>query len=169
MRDGNNALFYAYLKTKQKAKSITMLRKMDRTTITNQIEFEQEILDFHGSLMGAESPNLAHIDVEAMRKGKQLSWEQREFLQSHIIMQEIENALKGIGNLKSPGIDGYGAKFFKSSWSIIKEGVAATIQEFFDHGELHRNFNKTVVTLIRKSSNISSIKDYRHIDGCTTF
>lgn len=104
-----------------------------------------------------------------MRKGKKLSWEQRDFLQSKITMQEIEKALKGIGDLKSPAIDGYGAKFFKSSWHIIKDDVEAAIQEFFDQGVMHSQFNKTTVTLIPKSPTSSRIKEHRPIARFSTF
>lgn len=103
-----------------------------------------------------------------MRKGKQLRREQRLYLQSPVTLQEIET-LKGIGDLKSPSVDGYGTKFLKARWNIIKEDVIAAIQELFSHGQLLRSFNKTIVTLIPKTSNVSCVKDYRHIDGCTTF
>ncbi|XP_058726518.1 uncharacterized protein LOC131597876 [Vicia villosa] len=147
MGDENSTFFYAYLKTKQKTKSIIMLRKNDGTVITKQKYIEQEILEFYRSLMGTDSPNLVHINVEAMRKGKQVNWEQRVYLQSNVTLSEIETALKGIGDLKSLGVDGYGAKFYKSSWNIIKEDVISAIQEFFSQGKMHSNFNKTVVTL----------------------
>ncbi|XP_058766883.1 uncharacterized protein LOC131640502 [Vicia villosa] len=119
-----------------------MLRKSDGTTITKQDDIEQEITEFYGNLMGAESPKLAQIDIESMRKSKQLSWDQREFLQRKVTMQEIDKALKGIGDKKSQGIDGYGARLYKSSWHIIKDDVSPTA---------------------------SSIKDYRPIAACTTF
>lgn len=53
--DGNNEFFYAYLKTKQKDKTITLLRKSDRSTTTSQNEIAHEMLNFYGNLMGAES------------------------------------------------------------------------------------------------------------------
>lgn len=90
-------------------------------------------------------------------------------LQSPVTMNEIKEALTSIGDLKSPGIDGYGAKFFKVSWHIIKDDVVAAIQEFFRSGKMMNQFNKTVITLIPKNANVNCIKDYRPIAGCTTF
>ena len=56
--------------------------------------------------------------------------EQRQFLVAPVSDQEILKALNGIGDLKSPGIDGYGAKFFKSSWDTIKDDINNAVYDF---------------------------------------
>lgn len=38
---------------------------------------------------------------------------------AQIIVEEIKNALKDINDITTPGVDGYGAKFFKASWDVI--------------------------------------------------
>lgn len=88
---------------------------------------------------------------------------------SKVTVKEIEDALHGIGDLKAPGEDGYGAKFFKVCWSFIKKDVIAAVMEFFDHNRLYKPFNKTVVTLIPKNDDAKCVKDYRPIAGCTAF
>lgn len=50
---------------------------------------------------------------------------------SKVTVKEIEDALHGIGDLKAPGEDGCGAKFFKVCWSFIKKDVIAAVMEFF--------------------------------------
>lgn len=50
---------------------------------------------------------------------------------SKVTVKEIEYALHGIGDLKAPGEDGCGAKFFKVCWSFIKKDVIAAVMEFF--------------------------------------
>ena len=60
--------------------------------------------------------------------------EQREFLVGKVIEEEIAKSLQGIGNFKGPGIDGFGAKFFKASCHIIKGDVIAAIMEYFLEG-----------------------------------
>ncbi|XP_058756104.1 uncharacterized protein LOC131629335 [Vicia villosa] len=66
--DENSAFFYAYLKARKKTKSITLLKKADGSCITHQKDIEMEVLEFYGSLKGAENTNLIQIDIEAMRK-----------------------------------------------------------------------------------------------------
>lgn len=166
--DGNNSFFHAIIKSRNNRRNIYMLQKTDGTLLENQSEIEDEIMDFYKKLMGTEDSQLHHIDIDAMRNGKQVNMEQRRYLVSNITEQDIERALKGIGDDKSPGIDGFGAKFFKASWCIVKEDVIAAILEFFNTGRLYRGFNNTVVTLIPKGDNARYVKDYRPIAGCTT-
>lgn len=68
-----------------------------------------------------------------MREGPQLSMEQREILVAPICEQEILIALNGICDLKSPGIYGFSARFFKASWEVVKEDVIDAIMEFFEN------------------------------------
>ena len=90
-----------------------MVQQNNGTTLENHQDIEREIMEFYGNLMGEEDNNLNHIDIDAMRKGNQLNMVPREFLICNIYVQEIEKALKGIGDTKAPGIDVYGANFLK--------------------------------------------------------
>lgn len=78
-------------------------------------------------------------------------------------------ALQGIGDLKSPDLDGYNANFFKSCWGIVKNDVIDAVKEFFENDRLFLPFNRTLVTLIPKSEDAKSVRDYRPIAGCSTF
>lgn len=42
--------------------------------------------------------------------------------------KEVEIALKGIGYLKAPRIDGFGAKFFKASWQTMKHDMMGAVR-----------------------------------------
>ncbi|XP_058775224.1 uncharacterized protein LOC131649480 [Vicia villosa] len=118
--DGNNSFFYATIKGKYHSKNIKSLHKDNGDIITSIHGIEDEILHFYGGLMGKKADILTYIDVGAMRNGSQLSRVQREGLIRLVTETEKHNALKGINDLKAPGLDGYGAHFFKHSWSIIK-------------------------------------------------
>lgn len=52
-------------------------------------------------------------------------------LTASVMEKEIVTALKGIGDTKSPRIDGYRSYFFKKAWNIIRTDVVKTIQYFF--------------------------------------
>lgn len=55
------------------------------------------------------------IDIVAMKNGKQITHEQDNLLIELVTEEEIMQALKDIGDLKAPSIDGYGARFFKAT------------------------------------------------------
>ncbi|CAK8536134.1 unnamed protein product [Lathyrus sativus] len=166
--DGNNSYFHASVKSKNNSKNISHLTKEDGTVLTVQADIENEVLDYYKNLLGTADSTIRHIDVAAMRDGPQLNMDQRLSLLAPITEQEIHTALKGIRDLKSPRIDGYGACFFKGSWETIKFDVVTAVQDFFRHDRLFKAFNGIVVTLIPKHYDAQSIKDYRPIAGCTT-
>jgi hypothetical protein len=168
LSDGNNKYFHASIKAKQKQCELRALYREDGTLITTHDDVEQEVLNLYGSLMGKADSNLMSIDIMAMRAGPHLTSDQRELLVTPIREDEVYSALKSIGDLKAPGLDGYGAKFFKVSWGIVKEDVLAAVMEFFRDGAIYHAVNSTLVTLIPKHSAARTIKEYRPISCCTT-
>lgn len=86
------------------------LYKEDGTLLTTHGEIEDGILGLYGNLMGKANNNLDDIDIVAMREGSQLSNEQMWLLEVPIEV-EIEKALKDIGDLKAPGVYGFGEFF----------------------------------------------------------
>ncbi|PNY02575.1 hypothetical protein L195_g025887 [Trifolium pratense] len=166
--DGNNKYFHASIKTKQTQCELRTLYREDGTMVTTHEDIEQEVLSLYGNLMGKADTNLEGIDIVAMRDGPQITNDQKELLLAPIMEDEILRALKSIGDLKAPGMDGFGAKFFKSTWSIIKNDVIAAVMEFFYDEKIYSAINSTLVTLIPKHSAAKTVKEYRLISCCTT-
>jgi hypothetical protein len=61
------------------------------------------------------------------------------------------------------GLDGFSTAFFHSAWPIISDNVCEAVLEFFHHGKLLKEANSTIITLVLKRKNPSSIRDYRPI------
>lgn len=169
MGDDNTAYFHAYLKAKQNMNSMRMIQRQDGTVLKDQKDIANEVMQFYGSLMGQSCDILEKVDIDAMRRGNQLNMGQRELLLRPITTKEIKDALDGIGDLKSPGVDGYNSKFLKSCWHIVKPDVEGVVREFFEQDRLYKAFNHTTVTMVPKSATAKQVRDYRPIAGCTTF
>ncbi|KAI5438365.1 hypothetical protein KIW84_024200 [Lathyrus oleraceus] len=90
-----------------------------------------------------------------MEEGTQLSNDQRKLLTNHVTDQNIKKMLNGIGDLNALGIDGYGAKFFKATWSIVKHDVTAAVMEFFSNEKMYRDINSTWVLSLIQVKNVS--------------
>lgn len=166
--DGNNQFFHASLKTRNRMNSMMQVAKSDGTILTRHAEIEEEILSYYGDIMGKENREMKHIDICAMREGKQVNEQQRQELTEPIQEIEIFNALHDIGDLKAPGLDGYNAKFFKHCWDIVKPDLSNTIKYWFRTSTMFKGFNSTIVTLIPKTPAAKYIKDYRPIACCST-
>ncbi|GFS45411.1 hypothetical protein Acr_00g0095930 [Actinidia rufa] len=81
-------------------------------------------------------------------------------------MKKSKAALFSIGDNKAPGPDGYSSYFYKHSWDIIAMDFTATVKEFFTSGEILKQINHAVITLIPKSKNADSVEEYRPIACC---
>jgi hypothetical protein len=166
--DENSGYFHASVKAKTKNRSMKMLKRSDGTYVTDQSSIMKEVFEFYQNLMGTRNDTLRHVDIEVLRNGAQISAVHAEMLTKDVGEKEIWEALKDIGDMKAPGMDGYNSKFFKASWKIVKDDVISAVQDYFVNGNLSKAFNSTVVTLIPKHDLANEVKDFRPIAGCTT-
>jgi hypothetical protein len=67
---------------------------------------------------------------------------------------------------KAAGPDGFSTGFYQKAWSVIGDDFCEAILEFFIHGKLLKEVNSTILTLIPKKKNASSMGDYRPIACC---
>lgn len=76
-------------------------------------------------------------------------------------------AIKNIGDKKSPECDGFNAFFYKKVWPVIGEELTQAVIDFFNLGSMYKNINCTIITLIPKVKHPSTIKEYRTTSCCT--
>nr|GEU65640.1 RNA-directed DNA polymerase, eukaryota [Tanacetum cinerariifolium] len=63
---------------------------------------------------------------------KQLSDEQKEFLESNVTYKEIKKAVWDYGTNKSPGTDGFTFDFIHRYWKIMDQDMVNVVHEFFN-------------------------------------
>jgi len=87
-------------------------------------------------------------------------------LERRITAEEIRSTMFSMPSNKAPGPDGFTTEFFKSSWSVVGVDVVAAIQSFFDSGILLQEVNATILSLVPKKPNVSSMGDFWPISCC---
>ena len=78
--------------------------------------------------------------------------------QQQITCQDLEKAIKGMNNNKSPGSDGIPADFYKVFWTQIKSVFFDMVLHVFEEGLLHSSAREGILKLIPKPN-----KDARYI------
>ncbi|XP_056687291.1 uncharacterized protein [Spinacia oleracea] len=81
---------------------------------------------------------------------------------------EVKKALFSIPGVKAPGPDGFGAFFFKDSWSIVGDKVISAILDMLQQGKLLKELNHIVITLIPKTKCPNNVSDFRPISCFNT-
>ena len=81
-------------------------------------------------------------------------------------VKEISDALFQIGPLKSPGPDGFPARFYQQNWDVLKEEVVGAVKQFFTDGVMPSELNTTTIVLIPKTNQAVELKDFRPISLC---
>lgn len=117
---------------------------------------------------GIECPLSAKLDMNYVAMGPSLSIDQQLSLIKPFSDKEIKEAIFSIGRNESPGLDGFGAGFFKASRNLISGDVTAAVRDFFSSSKLPKTVTSTLLVLIPKSMNPSNVKDYRPIACCST-
>lgn len=130
--------------------NIDVLYDQTGKKLTTTEEIKGEVSNFYKTLIGTAAYSLEGIDVQIVRKGKQLTVVAAESLVLHVTEAEIDNALKQIDAHKAPGLDGFNSMFFLKPWNIVKPIIYEAVKEFFRIGVLLKQINNTSVTLIPK-------------------
>ena len=80
--------------------------------------------------------------------------------------EEIKATLFNMQDLKAPGSDGYLVIFYKQLWPTVEDDVIKAVTSFFCIGSMPREVNSSLIDLIPKISNPTSVQQFRPISLC---
>ena len=167
--DKNTNYFYNSIKGRWNRKRITNLVKPDGDLTQNEGEAKSEAIRHFMSMMGSPTLNPYH-GIAAIQEivDKRIPPHHIFMLEQVPEDSEIKNAMFSIHSNKAPGPDGYNYFFFKHCWDTMGELVTKAVKEFFTSKEVLKETNTTIISLIPKTPNPSSMGDFRPISCCNT-
>ncbi|KAJ9561549.1 hypothetical protein OSB04_006709 [Centaurea solstitialis] len=167
LRDGdsNTRFFHMVLKEKRHSHHVHSIRNMAGSYVYDQ-DVPIAFMEHLKSIIGTKDLSLDTLVPEGLISNT-LSVEEANHMVRPFTDLDIKEAMFGIGNEKAPGPDGFSAKFFKAAWDIIGTDVSIAIHNFFYRSHLAGELNHTLLCLLPKSQNASSVADFRPIACCT--
>ncbi|XP_057246754.1 uncharacterized protein LOC130589505 [Beta vulgaris subsp. vulgaris] len=168
--------FYNKMRQKQRSAYIYLLRTTDNQwtedgpTIVNTIlhHFKTAYGPSQGSTVSDQGQDEAIDLVLRDLNLPHLSLSQQQQLLWPFSKDEVHEAMLGIGQGKSPGLDGSTAEFFKLHWGSLGNEVFQAVNHFFTTGFILHEWNQTLLVLLPKGQNPEEVTQFRPISLCNT-
>ncbi|XP_048134251.1 uncharacterized protein LOC115752843 [Rhodamnia argentea] len=167
--DQNTKYFHHFVNKRQLSNHIISVVDENGSVITEPGLVRGHIIShFEDLFNGNDPPTRPDVLENRSILANTLDDQQVRFLSRQVTEAEIRNTMFSLAKGKAPGPDGYNVDFFKSSWEIVGPSVVEAIKDFFISGCLLRELNATILTLVPKVPNASTMNDFRPIACCNT-
>ncbi|XP_062118466.1 uncharacterized protein LOC133832098 [Humulus lupulus] len=166
--DENSSFFHASLKQRQTSNRIISYIDDNGCFVDNYAKVVDHYFYHFKNHLGNTSRATGQIDPDCIKYGHVLSLDDQLHLIKPFTYQEVRSAMFSINSVKSPGLDGYGAGFFKALWKDIGKEVSVAVLDFFTSGRISLLLNDTILSLIPKVDQPSNSTEYRPIAYCNS-
>lgn len=152
---------YLYASIKSRGLQNQVLSFLDKGIhVDDFYKMKLHFLDHFKTFMGSISHAFGIIDPCMIFRGPVLNLDKQLDLIEPFSSKEINEAMFSIDSNKSLVLDGFGAGFFKASWSTVGKEIVAVNHEFFEHGNMSKVFSTAILFLIPKNANPSTANDF---------
>ncbi|XP_074300556.1 uncharacterized protein LOC141631833 [Silene latifolia] len=117
--------------------------------------------------MGNSTP-VKQLNKKIVQHGNRLTQDHCDILNAEVTGEEIKAAMFDIPGTKAPRPDGYSSQFFKDNWSIVSADVINAIKNAYESGNLLKQVNNTIITLIPMTEIPETVMQFRPITCCNT-
>ncbi|KAJ4438214.1 hypothetical protein ANN_14153 [Periplaneta americana] len=150
-------------KRKSRIKYIKQLRTAEGKIANTSKGCIKEVEELFTSLYAA-SPTSQKATADILKSvNRHLSLQQQQDLQYPITEKGIRSAIEGTPKNTAPGPDGLTYQVYKNHWRLIKEYLIELMNYILDTGSVIDGFSDGVVTLIPKTTNPTTVSEYRPI------
>lgn len=163
--DRNTRFFHMATVIRRRHNKIEGLKDATGNWVYEKEEIKKTIVDFFSDLFSVDNGRAIPDDWPNL-------FENESFrplgLNCGVMEDDIKKALFFIGPMKAPGEDGLPALFLQQAWDVCKSNLVSFIQNCFITASIPEGLNSTLMTLIPKVPNPSTVSDLRPISLCNT-
>ncbi|KAJ9536704.1 hypothetical protein OSB04_un000089 [Centaurea solstitialis] len=163
--DSNTRFYHNVVKERRHSNQVRSVCNSDGIYVHDD-EVPYAFIEHLKGFMGTEDLSLDPVIHQASFQNK-LSLTDALFMIRPITDSDIRDAMFQIGIDKAPGSDGFTSQFFRAAWGIVGRDVTVAIHNFFYRGRLAKELNHTLICLLPKTPNASSVSDFRPISCCS--
>lgn len=164
LRDRNTKFFHLSTIIRRKQNNIDAIQDDNGTWLMNTNSIRSLFLDRYKNLFsqGDDSfpPHLEHLVLPCITEDDNTE------LSKIPTPEEIKSTLFSMHDLKALGPDGYPAIFYKQFWPTIGVDVIKAVTSFFQFGSMPKEVNSSLIVLIPKVTNPSTVNHFSPISLC---
>ncbi|XP_062118627.1 uncharacterized protein LOC133832276 [Humulus lupulus] len=167
-RDGdeNSTLFHISIRERRRHNRVLSIVNSEGNWVEEPIQVIEAFLNYYQELLGSKMLQRKPVLAGIVNQGPKVTELQSDLLLTDYTKEEVKKVFFEILGIKAPGPDGYGSFFFQENWDLIGDEVAEAIFSFLQSGQLLKEINTTVLTLVPKTKCPNTMKDYRPIACC---
>ena len=131
--DQNNKTYHRAITSRQAQNMIREIRCVNGDLVNSHLEIKQEAESFFSEFLNRIPENFQGTNKEELRSLLDFSCSDEDcrLLEEEVTAEEVRKVLFAMPNNKSPGPDGYPAKFFKTTWSVLAQDFTIAVQSVF--------------------------------------
>ncbi|KAG7536572.1 Reverse transcriptase domain [Arabidopsis suecica] len=166
--DQNTSYFHKTAESRAARNAIKHLKTCNGEVLTELSDTKAEAVRHYKSFLQDQQVD---IEVPSVNFISQLvsfrcTSEDAARLVQPVSAEEIRETMFSMPLNKVPGPDGFTVEFFKAAWPIVGRDFVFGVQSFFLFGFMPKGINSTILTLVPKTTNPDTMKDYRPIACC---
>ncbi|XP_074278270.1 uncharacterized protein LOC141601863 [Silene latifolia] len=165
--DDNTSFFHASIKRRRAYNRVYQIKDKDGVLCSKSHEIKHAFEEYYCGLLGS-SKGVNPVHKGIVQSGKCLTAEHRSLLTQVVTDDEIKKVMFSIPGTKAPGPDGYSSQFFKDSWAIVGKDVCAAVRNMISTGNILKESNNTILTLLPKVDLPDTVMQFRPIACCNT-
>ncbi|CAL9004798.1 unnamed protein product [Prunus brigantina] len=166
LRDGdsNTTFFHQSTIQRRRTNRILKLKSGDDQWMENEGDIRNTTEDHFRDLFTTGGRRDFQDAIACIREV--VSPEMNETLLSPLTDDEVDQAAKQMGALKSPGPDGFQGLFYHTYWESIRKEIRGAVHDFFNGIIELDKVNDTNIVLIPKVPHPESVNQFRPISCC---
>ncbi|XP_056697444.1 uncharacterized protein [Spinacia oleracea] len=146
--DENTALFHQSIRSRKVQNQVYNIYDMKGEWKDTTDGVSQAFLDYYKVLLGSTHELRTLISRQVVQQGPVCMDLHKAILNAPYTADEVKKALFSIPGVKALGPDCFGSYFYKDAWHIVGDEVIAAILDMLQQGQLLKEVNHTVITLI---------------------
>ena len=164
MSDKNSKFFHLSTIICRRSNNIDAIKNEDSSWIQETSQIRAHFKDsFINQFKEEEICFLEHLEHLILPC---ITEEENESLQSIPSLEEIKAALFQMHDLNAPGLDGFPPLLYKKLWPTVGNDVVKAVTSFFILGSLPKEVNCSLIVLIPKISNPTTVNHFMPISLC---